>query len=101
MIRVVDVDYVKDYTLSITFSDGVKKVVDLRPYLNGGVFEQLKDLSQFRQYGLNHWTIEWACGVDLAPEFLYGLPYSTEDEVDLQQVAEEQAEYDNNQKSKV
>ena len=98
MIRVVDVDYVKDYTLSITFSDGVKKVVDLQPYLNGGVFEQLKDLSQFRQYGLNHWTIEWACGVDLAPEFLYGLPYETEDEVALHQVAEKQAEYGNNQK---
>lgn len=95
MIRVVDVDYVKDYTLSITFSDGVKKVVDLQPYLNGGVFEQLKDLSQFRQYGLNHWTIEWACGVDLAPEFLYGLPYATEDEAALQQVAEDQAEYGN------
>ena len=93
MIRVVDVDYIKDYTLSITFSDGVKKVVDLQPYLNGGVFEQLKDLSQFRQYGLNHWTIEWACGVDLAPEFLYSLPYANEDETVLHQVAEKQAEY--------
>lgn len=98
MIRVVDVDYVKDYTLSITFSDGVKKVVDLQPYLKGGVFEQLKDLSKFRQYGLNHWTIEWACGVDLAPEFLYGLPYATEDDVVLHQVAEKQAEYGNNHK---
>lgn len=93
MIRVVDVDYIKDYTLSITFSDGVSKVVDLQPYLNGGVFEQLKDLSQFRQYGLNHWTIEWACGVDLAPEFLYGLPYKNDDEVVLSQIAEQQAEY--------
>lgn len=93
MIRVVDVDYVKYYTLSITFSDGVKKVVDLQPYLNDGVFTQLKDLSQFRQYGLNHWTIEWACGVDFAPEFLYGLPYANEEEPILHQVAEEQAEY--------
>ena len=98
MIRVVDVDYVKDYTLSITFSDGVKKVIDLQPYLNGGVFEQLKDLSKFRQYGLNHWTIEWACGVDLAPEFLYSLLYETEDKAVLHQVAEEQAEYGNKQK---
>ena len=85
MIRVVDVDYVKDYTLSITFSDGVKKVVDLQPYLNGGVFEQLKDLSKFRQYGLNHWTIEWACGVDLAQEFLYDLPDVNDEEVVLHQ----------------
>ena len=85
MIRVVDVDYVKDFTLSVTFSDGVKKVVDLQPYLNGGVFEQLKDLSQFRQYGLNHLTIEWACGVDLAPEFLHDLPDVKRDEIVLHQ----------------
>lgn len=93
MLRVVDVDYIKDYTLSITFSDGVMKTVDLQPYLNGGVFEQLKDISQFKQYGLNHWTIEWACGVDLAPEFLYELPeVNTSGEVSSQ-AAEKQAHY--------
>ena len=93
MIRVVDVDYVKNYTLSITFSNGVKKVIDLQPYLNGGVFEQLKDLSKFRQYGLNYWTIEWACGVDLAPEFLYDIPDVNDEGFVLHQVAEKQAEY--------
>ena len=93
MLRVVDVDYIKDYTLSITFSDGVVKVVDLQPYLNGGVFEQLKDLSKFRQYGLNHWTIEWECGVDLAPEFLYDMPDAIASEETSFQAAEKQAVY--------
>jgi hypothetical protein len=73
MLRITDVDYVKDYTLALTFNDGVKKVVDLRPQLTGEVFEPLLNLDEFRQYGLNHWTIEWASGVDLAPEFLYSL----------------------------
>ncbi len=94
MIRVVDVDYIKDYTLSITFSDGVTKVVDLQPYLNDGVFEQLKDLSQFKQYGLNHWTIEWACGVDFAPEFLYEIgDYPTTEDSPVPSAAEEQQPY--------
>ena len=93
MIRVVDVDYVKDYMLSLTFSDGVVKVVDLWPYLNGGVFEQLKDLSEFKQFGLNHWTIEWACGVDLAPEFLYDLQDAIPSEDNVSMVAEDQAPY--------
>ncbi len=94
MMRVVDVDYIKDYTLSITFSNGVTKIVDLKPYINEGVFEQLKDVSQFRQYGLNHWTIEWACGVDFAPEFLYDIgDYPNNENSSMPAVAEKQSPY--------
>ena len=69
MLRVVDVDYIKDYELLVTFSDGNKKKVDLRPYLTGEVFGELLDKEKFVQYGLTR--IEWANGADLAPEFLY------------------------------
>ena len=71
MLKVVDVDYVKDYTLRLTFNDGVVKVVDLKPYLQGEVFGELLDKGKFVQYGLTPVTIEWANGADLAPEFLY------------------------------
>lgn len=33
MLRVVDVDHIKDYELLVTFNDGSKKKVDLKPYL--------------------------------------------------------------------
>lgn len=71
MLRVVDVDYIKDYELLLKFSDGAVKKVDLRPYLTGDVFGELLDLDRFIQYGLTHVTIEWVNGADLAPEFLY------------------------------
>ena len=71
MLRVVDVDYIKDYELLVTFSDGNKKKVDLRPYLTGEVFCLFLDKEKFVQYGLTCITIEWANGADLAPEFLY------------------------------
>ena len=71
MLRVVDVDYIKDYELLVTFSDGNKKKVDLRPYLTGEVFGEQLDKEKFVQYGLTRITIEWANGADLAPEFLY------------------------------
>lgn len=71
MLRVIDVDYIKDYQLKITSSDGITKIVDLRSYLTGEVFGELIDLNKFIQYGLTRVTIEWANGVDLAPEFLY------------------------------
>ena len=71
MIRVVDVDYIKDYTLVMTFSDGVRKRMDFRPILQGEVFGELIDKAKFVQYGLTRSTIEWANGADIAPEYLY------------------------------
>lgn len=71
MLRVIDVDYIKDYELLLTFSDGKRKLCDLKPYLKGEVFGELLDPFKFIQYGLTPYTIEWANGADLAPEFLY------------------------------
>lgn len=71
MLRVIDVDYIKDYELLLKFNDGALKKVDLRPYLTGDVFGELLDHDKFIQYGLTRVTIEWVNGADLAPEFLY------------------------------
>lgn len=73
MLRVIDVDYIKDYELFITFSDGSRKIVNLKPYLTGEVFGELLDMKKFIQYGLTRTTIEWANGADLAPEFLHDI----------------------------
>ena len=71
MIKVKDVDYLENYRLLLVFSDGVKKEVDLEPYLKGEVFGPLRDKTMFIQDGLTPTTIEWVNGADLAPEFLY------------------------------
>jgi hypothetical protein len=73
MLKVTDAEYVKDYELLLTFNDGVRKLADLKPYLSGEVFGDLLDINQFVQYGLTGYTIEWANGADLAPEFLYDI----------------------------
>ncbi len=76
MLRVTDVDYLKDYRLALTFNNSERKIVDLEPYLNGEVFGELRDKNKFIQYGLTPVTLEWAGGADFAPEFLYeiGIP---------------------------
>ena len=71
MLRITDVDYIRDYILSLTFSDGKKKFVDLEPHLTGEVFGKLRNKHLFIQYALTPITIEWANGADLASEFLY------------------------------
>jgi len=73
MLKVTDVDYVKDYELLLTFSDDTRKFCDLKPYLTGEVFGEMLDLDKFIQYGLTGYTIEWANGADLAPEFLHDI----------------------------
>ena len=71
MLKIIDADYVRDYELLLTFNDGSRRLCDLKPYLTGEVFGELLNHSKFIQYGLTGYTIEWANGADLAPEFLY------------------------------
>ncbi len=73
MLRVTNADYIKEYELLLTFSDGTRKLCDLKPYLTGEVFGELLDHDKFIQYGLTGYTIEWANGADLAPEFLHDI----------------------------
>lgn len=70
---VKDVAYVSEYKLLLTFDDGVVKLVDLEPYLDGEIFEPLRDLEYFRTVRVNPDidTIVWENGADVSPDFLY------------------------------
>ena len=56
--------------ITVKFSDGVRKKVDLSPLLKYPAFEELRDLKKFVQFGLFD-TIFWFNGADIAPEYLY------------------------------
>ena len=71
LLRVVDVEYLHDYTMELEFSNGERRIVDFKPLLTGALREQLLDSDKFIQFGLTDWTLEWYNGVDFAPEFLY------------------------------
>jgi hypothetical protein len=64
------------HTLRLSFNDGVKKAVDVRPLLEGPVFEPLHDPASFARVELDPVcrTVVWPNGADLAPEALHGLP---------------------------
>jgi len=72
-LHVSQVEYLGDYTLRLTFNDGVVKDVDLSGELYGAVFEPLRQIEFFKQARVNvdTNTIEWSNGADFAPEFLY------------------------------
>ena len=61
----------EDYTLSVQFSNGQCGVLDMKPILDFGVFQKIKDKGQFLRARVSFDTIEWDCGVDLDPEYVY------------------------------
>ncbi|MFW5836059.1 MAG: DUF2442 domain-containing protein [bacterium] len=60
-----------DYRLSVSFDTGESGVLDMRPFLDFGVFRDLKDQAAFRRVRVSFDTIEWPGGIDLDPEFVY------------------------------
>jgi hypothetical protein len=73
LIKVQKAEYVQNYILRLTFSDGVVSDVDLENEIYGEVFEPLKDKEYFQAFSQDRWTVTWDCGADFAPEFLYEL----------------------------
>jgi hypothetical protein len=69
--RVVDVDYIKDFTMKLEFNDGKLKIIDFYPLLKGRLFEPLKERDNFIRFGLTDYTLEWYNGAEFSPEFLY------------------------------
>jgi hypothetical protein len=66
-------EYVDGHRLRLEFSDGVEGVVDFFPWLDGPVFEPLRELSFFRRFFLEGGTVSWPNGADIAPETLHAL----------------------------
>ena len=73
---VKDVKPEDNYQLVITFRDGSRKLFDMKPYLEIGIFKQLKDVKVFNTAHVSFNTFAWENEADFDPEALYegGLP---------------------------
>jgi hypothetical protein len=69
--EVTRVTPLENYMLFLQFNDNISGIFDCKPYLEKGVFKNLKVLSEFNQVRLAFGTIEWPCGADFDPEGLY------------------------------
>ncbi len=61
----------EDYILRVAFDNGEIGILDMKPVLEFGVFRKLKESGAFEQVKVSFDTIEWDCGVDLDPEYVY------------------------------
>ena len=69
--RVLNVKPCHDYTLHITFNNGEEKSFDVKPYLELGLFKELKDVGVFNSVKPFLGSIQWANGLDVCPDTLY------------------------------
>jgi hypothetical protein len=71
MISIQSVHPEKNHTLSLEFSDKKTGIFDMKPYLETGIFQELKDEKKFQTARVSFGTVEWENGADFDPESLY------------------------------
>lgn len=79
---VIEVIPGNDYVLTVTFDNGECGILDMKPVLEFGVFQRLKDKDAFNRVRVSFDTIEWDCGVDLDPEYVYQTCMATDAAMD-------------------
>ncbi len=67
---VIRAEYRGGHRIHVTFNDNSGKTIDFRQWLDGPVFEPLKDPDYFRNFFLDGGTVAWPNGADIAPETL-------------------------------
>ena len=70
-LAVKEVTPINNYNLILTFSNGEKRQFDMNPYLDKGIFQELRDIKMFNTVRIGFDTIEWDNEADLDPEILY------------------------------
>ncbi len=65
-----------NYTINIIFDNDEEKVFDVNPYLDKGIFKELKDKKLFKTVRPFMGSIQWIHGQDFCPDTLYLLSNS-------------------------
>lgn len=60
-----------DYTLTLTFENGEVRIFDVKPYMDKGIFRELRDKRVFNSVRPFLGSIQWQGGQDFCPDTLY------------------------------
>ncbi len=74
LIRIKSVQALNDFMVSLVFTDGTQKTIDLQPFLRGPVFDSIRNDPQvFRSVTVDPrmGTVVWPNGADIDPDVLY------------------------------
>lgn len=65
---VIGFEVLSDYKIKITLSNGNKGIFDVKPYLEKGIFKELKDYNYLKKARIEYGTITWPHEQDFSPE---------------------------------
>ena len=71
MHKVIAVRANDDFSLDLRFDDGSVRRFDVKPYLEYGIFKELKDKNYFKRAKVTFGTVQWPNEQDISPETLY------------------------------
>ncbi len=60
-----------DFTITLTFDNDEVRVFDVKPYLERGIFRELKDVAAFNSVRPFLGSVQWQSGQDFCPDTLY------------------------------
>lgn len=78
MREIISVQPLDDYKILLTFDNNKKKIKDMKPYLEKGVFQKLKDKDFFNTVKISFGTVSWGENIDLCADSLYETSESVE-----------------------
>jgi hypothetical protein len=68
---VIRAEYCDGFRIRVAFNDGLETTIDFSEWLEGPIFEPLKDPQYFERFFIDGGTVAWPNGADIAPETLY------------------------------
>lgn len=71
MKKVVAAQANEDFSLDLKFNDDSVRRFDATPYLELGVFQELKNIAYFKQVSIAYGTVQWPHEEDFSPDTLY------------------------------
>ena len=71
VFKITGAEYVKDYILRLTFSNGEVRTVDFAPLMQKGICRKLQDMDYVRNFTLDPFTVDWNNEIGFAPQYLY------------------------------
>ncbi|CAK8717215.1 MAG: Protein of unknown function (DUF2442) [Candidatus Electronema aureum] len=68
---VIDVRPQDNFILHLAFDNGENGFLDMKPYLDFGIFVRIKSPHSFVKVRVSFDTVEWESGADIDPEVVY------------------------------
>lgn len=73
LITITNAKYIDEYRIEAVFSNGIKKMLDFSPIIKEakGVVKKLADITYFKNFTLDPFTIDWNNEIGFDPQDLY------------------------------